>query len=224
MVFAAGFGTRMGALTKDRPKPLIEVAGRPLLDHAIDAARQIEPQQIVANAHYLSAQIVKYAAVQHSDVIISEETPDILDSGGGLKRALPILGANPVATLNADAVWSVPGPLDALMSAWNADSMGALLLLVPRDRAVGRQGGGDFHMDMDGRLSWGKTPEGLVYTGAQILDIGPVAAHPDDVFSLLEIWQGYMDQGRLFGVIYPGHWADVGHPEGIALAEAMLDG
>jgi MurNAc alpha-1-phosphate uridylyltransferase len=220
MILAAGFGTRMGALTADRPKPLIEVAGRALLDHAIDAART-GGGRIAVNAHYRAEQIAAYLGTHHPDIALSVETPDILDSGGGLKQALPHLRTDPVATLNADAVWSGPPPLAALAQGWTP-AMGALMLLVPRDRAVARQGGGDVAMDADGRLSWDRSDSAFVYTGAQLIAPGPVAACPERAFSLRETWSALIAEGRLFGAVYPGRWADVGHPEGLAQAEEML--
>lgn len=220
MILAAGFGTRMGALTADRPKPLIPVAGRALLDHAIGAARD-GGGGIAVNAHYRADQIAAHLAAQ-PDIHLSVETPAILDSGGGVKRALPHLRTSPIATLNADAVWAGPGPLATLAAAWDGARMGALMLLVPLARAVGRQGGGDLAMDAQGRLTWDRSHAGLVHTGAQLIDPALIAAHPATAFSLREIWQDQMELGRLFGVIYPGRWADVGHPDGIALAEAML--
>ncbi|PWK61396.1 nucleotidyltransferase family protein [Roseicyclus mahoneyensis] len=220
MILAAGFGTRMGALTADRPKPLIEVAGRPLLDHALEAARD-GGGRITVNAHYRADQIAAHLA-QYADIHLSVETPALLDSGGGVKRALPQLRTTPIATLNADAVWAGPGPLRSLTGAWDAARMSVLMLLVPRGRAIGRLGGGDVAMDAAGRLTWDRSEAGLVHTGAQLIDPALVADHPATVFSLLDIWQEQMDRGRVFGVIYPGRWADVGHPDGIAQAEAML--
>ncbi|NKX45284.1 nucleotidyltransferase family protein [Roseicyclus persicicus] len=220
MILAAGFGTRMGALTADRPKPLLTVGGRPLLDHAIAAARA-GGGRIAVNAHYRADQIAAHLA-DSPDIHLSIEAPAILDSGGGIKRALPALRTSPIATLNADAVWSGPPPLPVLAAAWDPARMGALMLLVPRDRAVGRQGAGDVARAPDGRLGWDRTDTGLVHTGAQLIDPALVAAHPGEVFSLRAIWQALIDEGRLFGVLYPGRWADVGHPEGLALAEAML--
>ena len=219
MILAAGLGTRMGALTADRPKPLIPVAGRALLDHALAAARD-GGGRIAVNAHYRAPQIAAHLAA-HPGIHLSHE-PTLLDSGGGVKQALPHLHTTPIATLNADAVWAGPSPLSTLTAAWDGARMGVLMLLVPRDRAVGRQGGGDVAMDAAGRLTWDRTDTGLVHTGAQLLDPALVAAHPGTIFSLRDIWQDQMDRGRLFGVIHPGRWADVGHPAGIAEAEAML--
>jgi MurNAc alpha-1-phosphate uridylyltransferase len=220
MILAAGFGTRMGALTADRPKPLIPVGGRALLDHAIAAARA-GGGRIAVNAHYRAGQVAAHLA-DSPDIHLSVEAPAILDSGGGIKRALPVLRTSPIATLNADAVWSGPAPLSVLTPAWDPARMGALMLLVPRDRAVGRQGGGDMGMGAEGRLHWDRTETGLVHTGAQLIDPALIAAHPGEVFSLRAIWQALIDEGRLHGVVYPGRWADVGHPAGLAEAEAML--
>ena len=218
MILAAGFGTRMGALTRDRPKPLIEVAGRALLDHALEAAVP-GGGPIAVNAHYRADQIE--AHLSGSSVRVLHESPEILDSGGGVRNALPVLGEGPLATLNADAVWSGPEPLECLKAAWVPERMDALLLLVPLGRAVGRQGGGDFAMESGDRIRPDKT--GLVYTGAQILGQGVVGRWPEGAFSMWEIWRAAADAGRLCGCVFPGRWADVGHPEGIALAEAMLD-
>lgn len=221
MVLAAGFGTRMGALTRDRPKPLIEVAGRPLIAHAIAAAGTGDP--IVVNGHYRADALRDHLDRHHPGVRFSLEQPRILDSGGAVKQALPLLGRDPILTLNADAVWRGPVPHEVLDAAWRPERMAALLLLVPRDRATGRIGGGDFAMTPDHRLSWDRGTTSWVYTGAQILDTRAIAARPDRVFSLRDIWQHAMGEGRLYGCVYPGAWADVGHPEGIVEAEAMLN-
>lgn len=216
MLFAAGFGTRMGALTKDRPKPLIEVAGRALLDHALDLARDV-PVRVV-NAHYHADRIEAHLA--GSGVHVSVELPDILDTGGGLKRALPLLGEGPVFTLNTDAVWSGPNPLALLSDAWQPERMDALLLCVPLARAVGRKGGGDFALSGDGTIT---RPGDMVYTGAQIVKTDALRGIGEDIFSMHRLWEDAAAQGRFHGIAYPGTWCDVGHPEGIALAEDMLD-
>ncbi|WP_372921728.1 NTP transferase domain-containing protein, partial [Roseovarius sp.] len=130
MLFAAGFGTRMGALTAERPKPMIEVAGRPLIDHALSLVRAHRPDRIVANVHYRPDPLIRH--LEGSEVIISHETPDILETGGGLRAALPHLGEGPVFTMNTDAVWSGPNPLDLLFDLWQPARMDALLLCVPR--------------------------------------------------------------------------------------------
>lgn len=223
LILAAGFGTRMGALTADRPKPLIKVAGKSLLDRALDVARGANCGPIAVNAHYHADQIKTHLNDQ-LDTTVLVEHPTILDSGGAVKNARATLGTGPIATLNADTVWHGPNPLAALAAAYDPERMDALLLLIPRERAVGRLDGGDFAMDADGRLALDKSAETLVYLGAQILDSSTCYADPREAFSLRDIWQSHEDQGRLFGLVYPGNWADVGHPQGLRDAEAMLGG
>lgn len=222
LILAAGFGTRMGRLTADRPKPLIEVAGRCLLDRALDVAREAGAQPIAVNSHYRAGQIAQHLDGQ-GDVTFLHETPNILDSGGALKNAAKSWPDGPVMTLNADNVWTGQNPLAQLRSAFDPSRMGALLLLVPRDRATGRLGPGDFAMDPDGRLTLQKTDDALVYTGAQILDATPAKTDPRDIFSLRDIWADQHRKGRLFGLIHPGGWGDVGHPEGLAAARDLLE-
>lgn len=216
MLFAAGFGTRMGDLTATRPKPLIEVAGKPLIDHALDLVTQIQPRQVIANAHYLPDQIRAHLAER--DVGVSHE-PKILETGGGLRAALPLLGAGPVFTMNTDAVWQGPNPLKMLGEAWEPDRMDALLLCIPRANAVGHTGQGDFLLAPDGRLTRGP---GQVYSGVQIVKTTLLDEIEEDVFSLNLLWNRMLDMQRLFGVSYPGHWCDVGRPEGVQLAEEMI--
>lgn len=215
MVFAAGFGTRMGALTAARPKPLVPVAGRALLDHAL-ALVQAAGLRPVVNTHYLAGQVADHLSGR--GIALSHE-PEILDTGGGLRAALPLLGEGPVATLNSDAVWTGPNPFDTLRAAWDPARMEALLLLVPLARARERRGGGDFALDAAGRISWGGD---LVYTGAQFLQVAALDAVAAPAFSLLLVWEAMIARGTAFGVIHPGLWCDVGRPEGIAAAEAML--
>ena len=221
MIFAAGFGTRMGALTATRPKPLIKVAGCALLDHALDLAEGAGIGRIAVNLHYRGEQIAAHLA-QRPDIALSWERDQILETGGGLRQALPLLGVGPVFTLNSDAVWTGPNPLVTLKSAWHPD-MGALLLLAPPDRLRGHSGQGDFRMDADGRISrCPKGAAGLVYLGAQIIEPAGLQDIPDPVFSLNLLWDRMIAEGRAFGVLHPGGWCDVGRPEGIAEAEAML--
>lgn len=216
MLFAAGFGTRMGALTESRPKPLIEVAGRALIDHALDIAAGAGCDPVVVNTHYRADQLARH--LKGRDVRLSREWPEILDTGGGLRAALPLLGAPVCHTLNTDAVWAGPNPLALLREAWRGGP-GALLLIVPGSRVHGRTGPGDFSMAQDGTLRRGGD---LVYTGAEIIDAAALDAVPGRVFSLGRVWDALAGEGRLRGLVYPGRWADVGHPGGIAEAEGML--
>lgn len=218
MLFAAGFGTRMGALTRDRPKPLIPVAGRALLDHALDLVGDAGLRAVV-NTHYLGDQVADHLAGR--DVAISHEVPDILETGGGLRHALPLLGKGPVFTLNTDAVWDGPNPLTLLREAWDETAMDALLVTISPENAVGHAGPGDFTADAQGRLTRGP---GQVYAGAQIIKTDLLPEIPQRAFSLNLLWDRMLAKGRVFGLPYPGRWCDVGHPEGIALAESMIEG
>lgn len=217
MLFAAGFGTRMGALTASRPKPLIEVAGKPLIDHALDLVTAHGVARIVVNTHYLPEQIEAHLAGRN--IRLSHEQPEILETGGGLRQALPLLGDGPVFTMNTDAVWSGPAPLTQLAEAWSPDDMDALLLCIPPENAIGHSGTGDFIIDATGRATRGP---GAIYSGLQILKTEAVADIPDRAFSLNILWDRMLEAGRLHAVTYPGMWCDVGTPDGIALAETML--
>lgn len=217
MIFAAGFGTRMGLLTKDKPKPMIPVAGRPMIDHALEIAREASIEQIVINTHYKAEVLTSYLGAQ-SDIAYSPESAPPLETGGGLKQALPLLGSDPVFTLNPDAVWTGPNPLIALGDSWQPDKMDALLMLIPTDQATGHKGG-DFALRPDGRIIRGND---FVYTGAQITATHGLAAFDQRVFSMNLLWDRMIEQGRLFGCVHPGGWVDVGSPDGIELAEDML--
>lgn len=217
MIFAAGFGTRMGALTADRPKPLIEVAGKPLIDHALDIADAAGVAAVVANLHYRPEPLA--AHLEPRGVKLSHEPDEILETGGGLRHALPLLGPGPVMTLNSDAVWTGANPLDELRAAWDPDRMDGLLLLLPPDLASGHKGQGDFTLE-DGTLRRGP---GYVYSGAQIVKPEGLAQFAESAFSINLLWDRMIAEGRLAGIVHEGGWCDVGHPEGIAEAEALLD-
>ncbi len=223
MIFAAGLGTRMGALTRDRPKPLIEVAGRPLIDHALALVRAADVGRIVVNTHAHADQMRAHLARVAPEALISHE-PERLETGGGLARALPLLGPGPVFTLNADIVWGGPNPLDTLAAAWEPARMAGLLTLVPRAVAVGHAGPGDFDLDAQTRpVRRGATARAsYVYAGAQILDPEALGGR-SGAFSLNPVWDALIAAGRLGAVVHRGAWIDVGRPEGIALAEAVAE-
>ncbi len=218
MMFAAGLGTRMGDLTRDRPKPLIEVAGRPLFDHAFELTKAITPETVVVNTYYKPEMMAE--ALRPYNVRISNESPQALETGGGLKHALPLLGSEPVFTMNTDAIWSGPNPLQLLAEAWDPSKMDALLICVPGTQALGHAGPGDFFLDQDSRVSRGGS---LVYGGIQIIKTDRLNDISEQVFSLNLVWDLMREENRLFGLPYPGQWCDVGTPEGIPLAETLLD-
>ncbi len=217
MIFAAGFGTRMGALTAHRPKPMLELAGRRMIDRAIDIGLDAGCAPIVVNTHY-RADIIR-PVLEERGVAISHEDPKILDTGGGLKHALPRLGDGIVATLNPDAAWLGPNPLAALEDAPWPDDAGALLLIVPRARVHARTAPGDFDRATDGRLTRG---DGYVYTGAQLIRSDAVARIPAKAFSLNSVWNALAAEGSLYGQVYEGEVCDVGHPDGLALADRLI--
>lgn len=217
MLFAAGFGTRMAPLTDTRPKPLIEVGGQTLLDHTLGLAQGIAPSRLIVNTHYLADQIIGH--LHGKKISISLEQSLILDTGGGLRAALPLLDGDHVITSNTDAIWRGPNPFEALLEAWNPQQMDALLLCLPLSEAVGRDAPGDFSLGKGGLLSRGGDH---VFTGVQIVRTALVADHPETVFSLNAVWDEAISKGRAFGVHYTGTWCDVGQPSGIALAETLL--
>lgn len=216
LLFAAGLGTRMAPLTDTRPKPLIEVAGRPLLDHALDHCGGL---RVVVNTHYFADQVRAHLA--ETDTEISDETDLLRETGGGLKHAMPLLDSNPVLTMNTDAVWRGPNAVATLTNAWDPSKMDALLLMIPRAAAVGHVGTGDFDIDKTGRLVRGTD---YVYSGAQIIRTNGLSAIDKDVFSMWDLWNTMLDVGKMYGTVYDGQWCDVGRPSSIPIAEDMLAG
>ena len=223
MILAAGFGTRMGALTKDRPKPLIDVAGRALIHHALDRCEEGGVGTVVVNLHYRGDQIRAALRDRASPKIIFSEETEILETGGGVAKALPLLGADPFFTLNADAIWTGAAPLAALARGWRGGA-GALLLLAPRERALGHVGPGDFRLDAAGRITRRGAAETApyVFTGAQIIAPDEFKDAPAGAFSTNLIWDRLIGEGRAFGLVHDGDWVDVGHPEGLRRAEDAL--
>lgn len=215
MIFAAGFGTRMGALTRDLPKPMLPLGGEPMFNHAHALAKTAGLSRIVANTHYLSDRIEPH--LRALGVTISNESPDILETGGGLKAALPLLGPGPVFTLNPDAAWRGPNPLEILKSAWRP-SMSALLLLIPIDKAQSPRETGDFSLE-HGEI---RRDGPYLYTGAQIVRTDRLHEIAARSFSLNRYWDRLAESGPLNGVVYPGQWCDIGTPEGLAAAERVL--
>ena len=219
MIFAAGFGTRMGALTANRPKPLIQVAGKCLLDHAL--AQALPGLRIVVNTHYLAEQIRDHLT-RRPDILISDESVKILDTGGGLRAAMPLLAADPVFVLNSDGVWTGENPLQQLAQAWDPARMDVLLLLLPAANFTGHHGTGDFVMGADNRLTRAQGRPGHTYIGAHITRTDLLSEIPETVFSLNLLWDQAIARGRAFGLVHRGGCADVGRPEGISLAEKLL--
>lgn len=217
MIFAAGFGTRMRPLTNDRPKPMVHVANQPMIDYAIDHARTAGAEKIVSNTHYLADVIEPH--LQKSGIQFVREEPNILDTGGGLRNAIPLLGSGPVWTLNPDTIWRGPNPLAFANAHWDADKMDALLVCIPPEQALGTDNNGDFTLGTSGALNRGI---GHIYGGAQIINTETLSVMDTDVFSLNVVWDRLIADNRCFGCIYPGTWCDIGHPDGLHTAEKLL--
>jgi MurNAc alpha-1-phosphate uridylyltransferase len=228
MIMAAGKGTRMMPLTADRPKPLVEVAGTALLDHVLDHLRDAGVGQIVINAHYRASQVEEHMANQAADfeVAISDERDLLLDTGGGLVRALPLIPDDPFICVNADNWWTNDGKnaFTRLMAAWDDDAMEVLMLLIPYAEANNTQGQGDFDLDADGRLSRRKADQqaAYVWTGIQMLSKRLIIDPPSEVFSTNVFWDRAIAKGRCHGLVHQGLWFDVGYPDAIAATEAKL--
>lgn len=228
MIMAAGKGTRMMPLTADRPKPLVEVAGTALLDHVLDHLRAASVGRIVINAHYRASQVEDHMAAHAADfqVAISDERDLLLDTGGGLVRALPLISDDPFICVNADNWWTDDGvnAFTRLMSAWDDEAMDVLMLLIPFAEANNTQGQGDFDLDADGRLSRRKPDQqaAYVWTGIQMLSKRLIVDPPSDVFSTNIFWDRAIARGRCFGLVHQGLWFDVGYPDAIAATEAKL--
>ena len=221
MIMAAGFGTRMGALTAATPKPLLPVAGKPLIDHALDYCAAAGVTRHVVNLHYLGDQLRDHLDAR-SDIAFSEEA-EILDTGGGVTQALPLLGRDPFYTLNSDAIFTGPPPLQTLADAWAGEDMDALLLFVRREAAIGYTRAGDFSLAGGRPVRRGEADSApYIYAGAQIIRPEAFADAPSGAFSTNFIWDRLAEAGRLSAVVYDGGWVDVGTPEGLKLADEAL--
>lgn len=225
MVLAAGLGKRMRPITDALPKPLVAIAGKPMLDHALDRLAEAGVEAAVVNVHYLADQIEAHLAGRlRPQVVISDERGALLETGGGVKKALPLLGEAPFFHVNSDSLWSENGVsnIAAMARAWDPAAMDMLLLLAEREGSVGFDGAGDFFRDGAGRLArrGGAATAPFVYAGVAILKPGLFADTPEGPFSLNLLFDRAIAQGRLFGHELAGRWLHVGTPEAIPLAEA----
>jgi N-acetyl-alpha-D-muramate 1-phosphate uridylyltransferase len=223
MVLAAGFGTRMRPLSDVTPKPLIKVAGRSIIDYGFDRLREAAVKKAVVNAHYLPDQIFAWCKQQKAPTTItSDETDAILDTGGGIARALPLLGSDPFFVLNSDSFWIDRGPpsLQRLREAWS-DKMDCILLLCNPQNTTGYDGDGDFVMDEEGRIT-PRTKNALTYIGGYLVHPRLFENAPKGKFSMWRMWEKAMAAKTLYGIEHHGHWFHVGTPSAISEAELTL--
>ena len=228
MVMAAGLGTRMRPLTEHMPKPLVEVAGKPLIEYAFDKLRLAGVKKAVVNVHYLPEQVEAYVTNRATDldITISDERAQLLETGGGLVQALPMIDGDPFFCINSDAIWT-DGEVDGLTrlaQAWDREGMDGLLLLVPCERAFCHSGNGDFFVDDKGhpmrRGTAAHAP--FVYTGIQLLSRAFLNDAPTGPFSTNILWDRSIAKGRLFALEHQGDWFDIGSPEAIAPTEEAI--
>ena len=229
MVMAAGLGKRMRPLTATRPKPLVEVAGKPLIDHVFDHLRAAGVKRAVVNVHYLADAMEAHlrARVKDIEIIVSDERKRLMETGGGLVQARALLGDKPFLCVNSDNLW-IDGPVDAipaLAAQWDDARMDVLQLVVPLARANSHGGKGDWRMDAHGRITERRKPGRLapfVNTGVQILSPRTIADWPEGPFSTMVFWERAIAARRMWGVVHQGLWFDVGTPKAIGEAEAVL--
>lgn len=228
MLMAAGLGKRMRPLTATRPKPLVKVAGKALMDHALDRLQAGGIEKVVVNVHYLASTVEAHVKTRKGpmEIIVSDERQKLLETGGGLMHAKSLLGDEPFICANSDNLW-IDGPRNSvalLADHWDDARMDALLLMVPHARANCHSGPGDFHMDTNGRLTRRKPGyiAPFVFTGVQIMSPRLLVDPPGDVFSTNIFWNRAMEAGRLFGVSHQGLWFDVGTPQAIPVVESVI--
>jgi N-acetyl-alpha-D-muramate 1-phosphate uridylyltransferase len=226
MILAAGLGTRMRPLTDDRPKPLVQVAGRALIDHVLDRLQEAGVEQVVVNVHYCADMLESHLAGRRMPrITVSDERARLLDSGGGVKKALPHLGGAPFFVLNADSIWQEHASnLTRLASRFDETRMDALLMLAPSVGSLGYDGSGDFDLGSAGHLL--RRREGhaapYVYTGAAILAPAALDAFNDTIFSLNRLFDRAIASERLYGLPLEGRWMHIGTPEAVQEAEACI--
>lgn len=226
MVLAAGKGRRMRPITDRTPKPMIKVHGKPLIDHALDRLRDAGIEETVVNVHHLSEQIERHLAARAKPKISFSREADLLETGGGVKRALDAFGDAPFIVANGDSFW-LNGPTDAIgrmADVWDDEKMDGLLLLHSTVDAYGYDGKGDFNCEADGRLN--RRPEMEIapwlFTGIQMLKPAIFADTPDGAFSLNLVYDRLLENDRLYGLVHDGEWFHVGTPDGLAEAEAFM--
>lgn len=229
MIMGAGLGTRMRPLTDDRPKPLVTVGGVTLIDHSIDRLVDAGVTRVVVNLHYKADMLRAHLTKRHDvEIVYSDETDELLDTGGGVVKALPHFGDRPFFILNSDSIWIEKGTpvLSAMLAGWDQGRMDGLLLLADMQTALGYEGKGDFALKPDGLLGRARDPAPTdaiyAYPGVQIAHPRMFADAPPGAFSTNIMWDRAIAHGRLSGTVMDGTWIHVGTPEARDEAEATL--
>lgn len=225
MVLAAGLGTRMRPLTDDRPKALVELAGRTLIDHMLDRLVAVGVRRAVVNIHAFADRLEAHLAARHDlEIVISDERDALLETGGGLKKARPLLGDAPILVANIDSVWTHDAALARLIAAWDPARMDDLLMTVPLQYTLGFDGPGDFFRDDEGRLTHrgDAAAAPLAHMGVHMLSPRTIDAWPEGRHSVFVHWMEMAKRGRLYGVVTPGEWMHVGDPTARDSAEARM--
>ena len=225
MVMAAGLGKRMRPLTASSPKPLVRVAGAPLIDHTLQHLAKVGVRDVVVNVHYLADALEGHVsnAPFGMNYVVSDERDKLLETGGGLVKALPKIASDPFYCVNSDNMW-VDGPTPALTQLaeqWDDKRMDALLLLVPHARAHHHGGMGDFHLDGQGRVTrrMERKVAPYIFTGIQLMAKRLIEGEDSEAFSTNRFWNRAIDGGRLYGVMFDGEWFDIGTPAAIKPTE-----
>jgi MurNAc alpha-1-phosphate uridylyltransferase len=228
MVLAAGYGTRLRPLTITRPKPLIRVGGKTLIDWTLDRLAEAGVTRAVVNTHYKADMLQAHLAARDAPEIVISHEPDLLDTGGGVLNALGLLGDAPFLAVNSDMLWrdATSNALRRMGEAFDPERMDALLLLQPTIRALGYRGNGDFVMSPGGVLARRRPGRiaPFLFAGVQILTPHVFAGMQVEPFSLNRIFDGGIEAGRLYGIRHDGDWLDVGNREGLGLAEDFVKG
>jgi MurNAc alpha-1-phosphate uridylyltransferase len=228
MVLAAGLGTRMRPFTNDRPKALVEVGGASLIDHMLDRLAEAGVERAVVNLHAFADRLEAHLRQRRGApaIAFSDERPAPLETGGGLKQAIPLLGPGPVWVANIDSIWREAGTsaMATVANLWNPGLMDVCLMLARTDASLGFHDTGDVFLEPDGRVRFKQPDEHApyVYVGVHIADPTIVARGPDGPFSLLPTWRALAERGRVFGAAPAGEWMHVGDPAALAAAEARL--
>jgi MurNAc alpha-1-phosphate uridylyltransferase len=227
MVLAAGLGTRMRPLTNDRPKALVVVGGKTLIDHNLDRLVAAGVKRAIVNVHAF-ADLLEAHVKRRTDIeiVISDERAQLMETGGGIRQARPLLGEDPIIVCNIDSVWEEwnGSALARLAYSFNPERSGAKLMLAAMDQCLGFDGAGDFNMDENGEISFRGDAASApwAYMGAQIIDPSIVDGEPLEPFGFMRIWRKLQSEGRLHGAPLGGFWMHVGDPEARAQAEARL--